>query len=155
MAYYSLTFKPDNSSSNNRNTWDNWGLIPDSPPFVPFPELERNLVEIPGRKNGPIDLTGVVLPKTYKRITGSWTFYKNIASRNDRTNLSETLRQFLHNKTMKVVLADDDPNHYFVGNFTVVPPKAVQNPMTVTIGYDLEPVRYNMNGTEDTSWAPA
>lgn len=154
MANYSLTFKPDNNASHDRNTWTNWSLIPDSPPVVPFPELDRVMIEIPGRKSGPLDLTGVEIPKSYKRITGSWTFYKDITSKNDRTNLSETLRQFLHNKTMKVVLADDDPNHYFVGNFTVTPPRAIQNPMSVTINFDLEPLRYNTNGTEDTSWAP-
>ena len=154
MAYYSLTFKPDNNSSNDRNTQDDLGLIPDSPPLIPYPELERVTVEIPGRKQGPLDLTGIALPKTYKRITGSWTFLKNIASKTDRAALSETLRQFLHNKTMKVVLADDDPNHYFVGNFMVSPPQAIRNPMSVTISFDLEPIRYNTNGTEDVTWAP-
>lgn len=152
MAYYSLTFKPDNNSAHDRNTWDNWAIIPDSPPMVPPPELEPNYVDIPGRAAGPLDLTGIATAKTYKRITGSWNFLKNITSRNDRVNLYETLRKFFVGRSMKVVLADDDPNHYFVGRFTVTPPRAVQNPMSLTINYDLEPRRYNTNGTVDTTW---
>lgn len=150
--YYSLTFKPDGVAANDRNTWANWQLIPDSPPMVPFPEMETVYVEIPGRVNGPLDLTGVARPVSYKRITGSWTFLKNITSRNDRENLFNTLRGFFSGRVMKVFRTDDDPNHYFVGRFTVDVPRAVQNPLSVTIAYDLEPLRYNSNGSVDTGW---
>lgn len=153
--YYSLTFKPDATASHNRNTWDDWRLIPDSPPMIPFPEMDTVYVEIPGRAAGPLDLTGVAMPMTYKRITGSWTFLKDITSRTDRENIFNTLRSFFSGKAMKVVRADDDPNHYFIGRFNVSLPRAVQNPMSITINYDLSPVRYNSDGSVDTGWIDA
>ena len=153
--FYSLTFKPDATASHDRNTWSDWQLIPDAPPMIPFPEMETVYVEIPGRTAGPLDLTGVARPVSYKRITGSWTFMKDITSRTDRETIFNTLRSFFSGKVMKVVRTDDDPNHYFIGRFTVSLPTAARNPLTVTINYDLEPLRYNSNGLVDDGWINA
>ena len=139
--YYSLTFKPDSNASHDRNTWDDWQLIPDSPPMIPFPELETVYVDIPGRVAGPLDLTGVAKPITYKRMTGSWTFMKDIQSKTDRETVFNTLRSFFSGKVMKVIRSDDDPNHYFIGRFVVSLPVATRNPLSITISYDLEPLR--------------
>ena len=150
--YYSLTFKPDSNASHDRNTWDDWQLSPDSPPMIPFPELETVYVDIPGRVAGPLDLTGVAKPITYKRMTGSWTFMKDIQSKTDRETVFNTLRSFFSGKVMKVIRSDDDPNHYFIGRFVVSLPVATRNPLSITISYDLEPLRYNLNGSVDSGW---
>ena len=150
---YSLTFKPDSDASHDVNTWADWGLAPDSPPMVPHPEIEKIYVDIPGRQKGPLDMSDVLTGSVYyKRITGSWNFMGEIVSTTTRMTVENTLRKFFTGRKMKVVLADDDPNHYFFGRFDVSVPKAATNPLIVTIAFDLEPVRYNMNGTIDTTW---
>lgn len=151
---YSLTFKPDSNTSHDKNTWDDWQLIPDSPPMVPTPEVITNYIDIPGRTKGPIDASSFLGNKVqYKRITGSWNFFREITSINDRMTIYETLRKFFTGKIMKVVLTTDDAAHYFVGRFTVTPPKAAMNPMSLTINFDLEPMRYNLsNNAIDTTW---
>ena len=69
--YYSLTF------GKEKNTWADWGLIASSPPQIPPPEPNKNLVNIPGRHAGPIDLSLVPFGvMTYARVTGSWTFIR-------------------------------------------------------------------------------
>lgn len=152
---YSITFAPHSpvGSLLAKNTWTDWKLIPDSPPMVQPPELETNYVDIPGRAAGPIDLTGIAVNKTYKRITGSWTFFREITSKTDRLTIYNTLRTFFTGKIMRITFTDDDPAHYFVGRITVAPPRAIQNPMSITLGFDLEPVRYNTsNDAIDTTW---
>ena len=153
---YSLTFNEDNVLGNTLsvNTWSDWQLIPDSPPMVPPPEAEKKYIDIPGRRAGPIDVTKLINDDfQYKRITGSWTFYKEINSVNDRMNVYNMLRQYFARRIKRVTLTTDDPTHFFRGWFSVSLPRAVTNPMSITISYDLEPLRYNnSNGSVDESW---
>ena len=144
--YFSLTF------GDTKNTWTDWGLIPSSPPVVPPPSPNLNLVEIPGRIKGPIDLSMALTGRiTYQRISGSWTFLKDDWRAQDRLDLYESLRGGLHGRETTVRL-EEDSDHYFKGRFTVSQPQTGTGPMQIIIGYDLEPVRYNNNGTVDESW---
>lgn len=149
--YYSITFGEGN---NTRNTWTNWNLIPESPPVIPSPKPKTNYIDIPGRLRGPLDASLIPFgTQTYERITGSWVF----VMRDDywytpnRKQIADTVRSWLHGKRTKIVF-EDDPNHYYYGLFTVDCQNSAKGPFSVQIGYDLEPVRYNTNGTVDTSW---
>lgn len=147
--YYSLTF------GGAKNTWDDWKLIPNSPPMVPPPEPNTNMVDIPGRSAGPIDLSTYPFGKlTYKRITGSWTFLRDTTHRNMRVQMYEVIRSWLHGKYTTVIL-EDDPNHYFQGRFYVSAPQNSTGPTQITISYDLEPRRFNLNGSVDNNWINA
>ena len=144
--YYSLTF------GGSKNTWTNWKLIAKAPPMIAQPEPKKNMVEIPGRTSGPIDLSSAVFGHlTYPRITGSWEFVCKETSRTTRFDTYEAVRKWLHGRTTTVA-TEDDPDHYFKGLFTVGEPKSKENTVEITIKYDLEPVRYNKDGTEDTNW---
>lgn len=144
--YYSLTF------GGEKNTWGNWKLIPSTPPMIPAPEPNVNQIDIPGRKAGPIDLSLFPFNRmTYKRITGSWDFYRNTEDTTTRKTLYEAVRKYLHGKTTTVSL-EEDPTHYFRGRFIVGVPSNSRGPTAISIGYDLEPVRYNQNGTIDDNW---
>ena len=55
--YYSVTF--ENEAGVKRNTWEDWHLIPMSPPMIAPFKPNYNYVDIPGRIEGPLDLTGV------------------------------------------------------------------------------------------------
>lgn len=144
--YYSLTF------GGEKNTWDNWHLIPSTPPMIPPPEPTTNLVEIPGRRLGPLDLSLFPFNRIiYKRITGSWDFYRDTTHRTMRVEMYEEIRRYLHGKTMTVSL-EEDPTHYFKGRFIVGTPSNSRGPTSISIGYDLEPMRYNSDGTIDDMW---
>lgn len=144
--YYSLTF------NGEMNTWDNWRLIPAAPPMITPPDPVTNLVEIPGRRLGPIDLSLFPFNRvSYKRITGVWDFLRDTESTTMRVNMYETIRGYLHGKTCTVSL-EEDPGHYFRGRFVVGVPKNGAGPTSIQIGYDLEPARFNQNGTIDNTW---
>lgn len=147
---YSLTFT-DGSAS--RNTFSNWGLIPEAPPTIAPPAPVTNFVDIPGREKGPIDLSKVPWGKlVYSRVSGSWNFLKELTSSTDRKTTYEAIRSWLHGRTCKVTL-EDDPTHYHVGMFLVGEEKSGRNMLQVSISYNLEPVRYNVSDDEiDTTY---
>ena len=150
--YYSLTFTVEYSM---KNTWTDWGLIPTTPPMIPNPEPNVTYVDVPGRSGGPIDLTKAIFNKnTYKRMTGSWSFYKEIYGGTIRKDLYEELRAFFLGKTGKVIL-EEDSTHYYVGRFSVGVPQTGTGPMQITISFDLAPVRYLVaDDSVDTDYAP-
>ena len=149
--YFSLTF---GTGTSTRNTWSNWNLIPDTPPIIPPPEPNRRMVDIPGRSEGPIDLSMYPFGKmTYQRITGSWTF---LADPEQDPSVRETLyndmRQFLHGRTDRVI-REEDTSHYYYGFFTVDAPRTGKGPLQIRVSYDLEPLRYNVSDNSvDTTW---
>ena len=144
--YYSLTF------GGERNTWDDWGLIPSTPPMIEPPEPVTNLVEIPGRRLGPLDLSTFPFNRMiYSRISGTWDFLRDTTSPTMRTEMFEEIRRYLHGKYTTVKL-EEDPSHYFRGRFIVSAPKNGVGPTSISIGYDLEPLRFNQNGTIDSTW---
>lgn len=151
--YYSITFGAGNDT---RNTWTDWKLMPESPPVVPPPKPKTNYVDIPGRIKGPLDLTAVPFGRQpYDRITGSWNFvicddYWNDAN---RERCYEDVRSWLHGRVTRMQL-EDDPAHLFYGRFTIEPPNSGMGPFVVRINYDLEPLRYNLDDTADTTWMP-
>lgn len=150
--YYSLTFE---TGGVQKNTWADWCLIPDTPPSIPMPELNTNYVDIPGRSGGPLDLTGVPFnKKTYKRMTGSWNFYREPTNRRTRVELYEAMcRYFIGN--VVTVKFEEDLDHYYKGRFTVGQPSTSIGPIKITVAFDLEPVRYNnSDDTIDPTFTP-
>ena len=150
--YYSLTF---DSNGVQKNTWADWGLIPDTPPMIPPPKPNYTFVDIPGRPGGPLDLTGIPFGRlTYKRIQDSWNFLREPTNRRTRVELYEELEQFFIGKVVTVKM-EEDLNHYYKGRFEVSKPKTGIGPIQFTISFDLEPVRYNVvDDSIDTTFAP-
>lgn len=149
LNIYSVTF---DSGTEQKNTWTDWGLIPESPPIIDPPEPVTNFVTIPGRTAGALDLSKSVFGKlTYNRMSGSWSFLKEISNRTERITTYEAIRYWLHGRTCKAILGED-PNHYYQGMFIVGAPQLGANALRVTISFNLEPVRYNTNGSIDTNY---
>lgn len=144
--YYSVTFT--NSSDEKRNTWEDWRLIPTAPPMIEPPEVYTNYVDIPGRKTGPVDLSEALTNgPAYKSSEGSWEFVSGIENDNRPETYSQ-LKAFLHGKTMKIVL-EEDPYHYYNGRFYVEAPRTGKGRNMYGIKYQIMPVRYNLDGTQD------
>lgn len=149
MDYY-LTFIV---ADVTKNTWTDWHLVPSTPPMVSPPAVDTRYTDIPGRSNGPLDMTMIPFNKvTYKRMTGSWTFYREPETKYTRKELFEILRAYFTGNVGRVTLSED-PTHYFVGRFDVSSPRTSTGPIEYTISYDLEPARYNSDGTVDSSYA--
>jgi len=146
--YYSVTF-------DDKNTWDDWRLIPTSPPMVAPPKVYENYVEIPGRVLGPIDLSEALSGcPTYNNSEGEWEFiyHPDLAGAGyDRQAIYDEIRSYLHHKSRRIYL-DEDNAHYYVGRLEVAAPKANNSGCNFTIKYKIQPVRYNLNGSLDTSY---
>ena len=70
--YHSITFI--NSQNKEKNTWDDWYLIPSSRPVFNPPSVKTQYIDIPGA-NGQIDLTESLTGyPVYKNREGSWNF---------------------------------------------------------------------------------
>lgn len=143
--YYAITFT--NASNVSKNTWTNWRLIPTSPPMVEPPEPYTNYAEIPGRVEGPIDLSEALSNgPSFKNSEGSWEFVE--AGTPSRTTLYQELKTFLHGKQMKIIF-EEDPTHYYIGRISVTAPKTGKGPNMFGFKYTIRPVRYLLNGTID------
>lgn len=152
--HYSITF---GETGATKNTWDDWKLVPESPPVIPSPSPKTNYVDIPGRIRGPLDLSEIPFGHlNYERITGSWTFimWDDYWNTPDRKAVWESVRGWLHGKSTRIVL-EEDPTHYFIGRFTVDPPVSSMGPFAIKVNFNLEPMRYNLsNDSIDTTWLP-
>lgn len=156
--YHSITFGDgtlnDRMEFVGKNTWDDWHLIPSSRPVVAQAAVQTNFVNIPGRRDGPIDtseyLTG---GPVYGQRSGSFEFFVD----NDH-EYWETIRMriasYLHGKHLKMVL-EDDPGYYYEGRFTLSEFRSEANCSKVTIGYTLGPYKYRIcSSDEDWLWDP-
>jgi len=144
--YFSVTFI--NSSGKRQNTWADWRMIPASPPMVEPPEPYTNYVEIPGRTEGPIDLSEAVAGRpTYKNSQGQWEFYVSDDSY-PRMVLYDMLKKFLHGQKMKIQF-EDDPGHTYEGRITVSAPNTGKENTSFTMRYTIAPFRYNSAGEKE------
>lgn len=144
--YHSITFGDGTLVDGHfvgKNTWTDWHLIPSSRPTMAQPGITTNFLEVPGRKDGPIDacdfLTGSVI---YGQRSGSFDFIVD----NDH-EYWETIRSkitsYLHGKRMKMCL-EDDPDYYYEGRFTVGDWRSESWNSKVTINYNVKPYKYSI-----------
>ena len=144
--YYSITFT--NSSGAKKNTWDDWQMIPTAPPQVEAPEVYTNYVDIPGRTAGPIDLSEALSGRpTFLNSEGDWEFVLD-ADFQSRPIMYQELKNFLHGRMMKIEL-EEDPLHYYNGRISVSAPKTSKSNATISLHYNIVPIRYNSDGTQD------
>lgn len=144
--YYSVTFT--NSNGVSKNTWTDWNLIPSSPPQFEPPEPYTNYVDIPGRTEGPIDLSEVLTNQvSYSNSEGEWSFVSANYTENRTTKYAE-LKSFLHGKRMKII-TEEDPTHYRLGRIFVSGiPQTGKGPNVYSFKYIIEPLRYNVSNDE-------
>lgn len=135
--YHSITI-------GDKNTWTDWHLIPATRPFVSLPSVNEKSVEIPGM-NGSIDLTTYLTGSpTYSNRKGSWEFYVMHELWGDDWFAAQAqIANYLHGKKHSVIL-EDHPTYSYYGRLKMSyrPGKEYS---TITIEYDLEPYRTNVN----------
>ncbi len=142
--YHSITF-------GNKNTWDDWFLIPSSRPVFNPPEAKTLFLEIPGA-DGVIDLsTALTGDVRYGSRTGSLEFIVDNGHK-EWFELYSDIADYLHGQKMKAIL-EDDPSYYYEGRFTVNEWKSDKLHSLITIDYVVDPYKLELfSGIENWLW---
>lgn len=136
----------------NKNTWDDWHLIPSSRPLFNPPPVKTSYVEIPGG-DGILDLTTAMTGKPmYSNRTGSWEFYVENGFKGWSALYSEIML-YLHGKKMTAYL-EDDPMYYYEGRFSVNQWRSDPAQSLIVIDYNVAPYKKFSSNDEDWLWDP-
>lgn len=138
--YYSVTFESI-ATGEKRNTWEDWHLIPSAPPMVAPPEAYKNFVDIPGRKEGNLDLSEVLTSKpSYTQSEGSWDFIwsPEYCISMSRVQAYNTVLQFIHGKRMRVTF-EENPDVSYTGRFYVSGCQPGGSYSAISIEYVIDP----------------
>ena len=139
-SYHSITI-------GNKNTWDDWHLVPTSRPLVNPPRVKTKYIDIPGA-SGSIDLTDVISGKPiYDNRTGNWEFFV-INSKQLEPNSSygewysryTSIMQYLQGQEFDAIL-DDDDQYYYTGRFSVSGWSSEKGNSIITISYNVDPYK--------------
>ena len=143
--YHSITI-------GNKNTWEDWRLIPAAPPIVTPPPVRKNMVELPGG-NGSIDLTQFIGNTTHYGVSeGTWDFIISDQKAMNREQWVSEIAKYLHGKRFEKIVLEDDPDWYYKGRLELSGVKVGKNFSAITISYTMDPFKHQMqNGTEVTS----
>ena len=152
---YSITFESLDTGLK-KNTWEDWHLIPAAPPMVNPPEAYTNYVEIPGRKEGPLDLSEVLSEgPVFLNTEGSWDLIWSEEYCPDMTRVEafRTVTQFLHGRRFRITF-QEDPDTSYIGRIQVSDPKPGNAYSTITVNYIIQPTNDNpldVDGSNYTS----
>lgn len=145
----------------NKNTWDDWHLVPTSRPLVSPPPVQTHVVEIPGSSEF-IDLTETISGRpTYGNRTGSWDFYV-INSGQVVYNSSydvwyerySTIMDYLQGQLFDIIL-DDDPAYYYTGRLEVGNWNSAKGNSIIKLSYNVDPYKRDVYGANSRwLWDP-
>lgn len=144
--YHSVTY-------GEKNTWEDWHLIPKSRPLFNPPEVKTNYVDIPGA-NGSLDLSEVLTGyPVYENRTGSHEYYVMNGYQPWDVLYSEIMN-YLHGKRLVATL-EDDPSSYYEGRFSVNSWKSDRNWSSIVIDYEVYPYKRDFEtSVDDWLWDP-
>ena len=144
--YHSVTF-------GEKNTWDDWFLIPTSRPVFNPPKVKTMYVSIPG-SNKIVDLTESLTGEaTYEYRQGSMEFLVD-NGHGEWYDLYSNIMDYLHGQQMKAIL-EDDPSYYYEGRFSVNQWKSEPHNSKIVIDYYVAPFKMErFSSLEDWFWDP-
>lgn len=137
----------------DKNTWDDWKILPEERPVFAPPKPKTTYIDIPGG-NGALDLseslTGYPI---YENRTGSFKF----RVMNDYVEWHERyteIMEHLHGRCMNAILADD-PNYFYRGRFSVDAWESGDTWSLITIGYTVDPYKWSvLSSVDQWLWDP-
>ena len=134
---------------SGKNTYDEWGLVPMSPPVIEPPEVKTTYVDLPA-SHGVLDYTSLLLAETpYGQREGSWDFYVKAGA--SWASVYSNLMNYLHGEKHTVIL-EDDPHFMYTGRLFVDDWKSDKNYSRITIRYNLDPFKYSVVNSEESDW---
>ena len=139
-SYHSITI-------GDKNTWDDWHIVPASRPLIAAPTVKTSFISLPGG-DGALDLTEVLAGRpTYERRSGSWEFIVMNDYGDWATRYSDIMA-YLQGKQFKIIL-DDDPEYYYFGRLTVNEWRSEAYWSRIVINYNVDPYKRNVDGYGD------
>lgn len=144
--YHSITF-------GEKNTWEDWRLVPASRPVFNPPAQKTKLLEIPGG-DGVIDLSQALTGyPVYQNRTGSVEFIVMNGFKPWHMAYSDIM-DYLHGQNLRAVL-EDDPEYFYEGRFTVNTWKSEKDWSRIVINYDVGPYKWSvLSSIDDWLWDP-
>lgn len=144
--YHSITF-------GDKNTWDDWRLVPSSRPLFNPPAQKVKTLDIPGG-DGVIDLSQALTGyPVYQNRTGSIEFIVMNDFKPWHIAYSDIM-DYLHGQRMRAIL-EDDPEYFYEGRFTVNAWKSEKNWSRIVIDYDVGPYKWSaLSSIDDWLWDP-
>lgn len=117
---------------NERDTWADWGLIPSSRPIFSPPSIKSKYIDLPG-EDGSLDLTEISGSLSFSERVGTFTFLTSDVSPSI-TDLCEMMREYLHGKTVRATLSEDQ-EWFYEGRFTIQKVTPSSSYWEIEIGY--------------------
>lgn len=144
--YHSVTF-------GEKNTWDDWRIVPATRPLFDPPPQKVKTVDVPGG-DGLIDLSQALSGRpVFQNRTGSMEFIVMNDFRPWQIAYSDILA-YLHGQRMRAVL-EDDPGYFYEGRFTVNAWKSEKDWSRIVIDYSVEPYKRSLESSLDPwKWDP-
>lgn len=144
--YHSITF-------GDKNTWDDWRLVPSSRPVFAPPAQKTTLIDLPGA-NGALDLSEALTRyPIFRNREGDIEFYVM----NDYVPWDQRyseIMNYLHGREMRAFL-EDDPNYFYQGRFTVSEWRSDPNWSKIVIHYTVGPYKwFRFRSIDDWEWDP-
>jgi hypothetical protein len=151
--YHSVTF-------GEKNTWDDWHIVPSTRPVFAPPSVKTKTVDIPGG-DGLIDLSESLTGyPVYNNREGSMEFivvnnsYDIVDDQYAWYDVYSTIMDYLHGQQL-IARLEDDKNYFYRGRFSVSDWKSDKSYSTITIDYNVEPYKWNnQKSTDDWLWDP-
>ena len=135
----------------DKHSYNDWKLIPKSRPDISPPNPKTMYIDVP-EADGKLDLTESLSGEVRfenRKITCDYTV---LETRDRWTSLYSEILNYLHGQKLRVIF-DEDPNHYYLGRFTVNSWKSSKRTSTIVIEGDVDPYKYDLSGSlEDWEW---
>lgn len=144
--YHSVTF-------GDKNTWNDWRLVPSSRPLFNPPAPKVKTLDIPGG-DGTIDLSQALTGyPVYQNRTGSIEFIVMNDFKPWHMAYSDIM-DYLHGQSMRAIL-EDDPEYFYEGRFAVNAWRSEKDWSRIVIDYDVGPYKWSvLSSIDDWLWDP-
>jgi hypothetical protein len=143
--YHSIIF-------GEKNTYDDWKLVPCERPVFAAPTQKTTFLDIPGA-DGSLDvsesLTGYPV---YNDREGTFDFYVlNEYTGYYWMDIYSDIMECIHGKRLHAIL-EDDPKYYYDGRFWIDKWNPDAHHSTITIKYRVNPYKWSVLSSSDTGW---
>lgn len=153
IKYHSITI-------GDKNTWDDWHLVPTSRPKFNMPPLKTNYIDVPGA-DGLLDLSTALAGRpTYGNRQGSFEFLvlneklDGTSSYGYWADRYSEIATYLRGREFRAVL-DDDTAYYYEGRFSVNEWKSEAHFSKIVIDYNVGPYKKtSLSAAELWLWDP-
>ena len=131
----------------NKNTWDDWKILPVERPVFAPPKPKTNYIDIPGG-NGALDFSESLSGyPVFENRSGTFQF----RVMNDYTEWHirySEIMEYLHGQSRRAILADD-PDWFYKGRFSVDGWDSGDTWSLITIGYTVDPYKWSIISSVD------